>query len=265
MHRSRSIISIVAAGLLLGLSVAAVAAPKKKPPPPPTPAPPVWSWTGFYVGGNVGYSWGSSPANATFVNSTSGAVLFTGDTTVHPDGVIGGGQIGYNWQFGNWVPGFEADIQGSGEQGSGSIVCPTTAICSNNGTPVTLSVTEKLVWFGTVRARLGWTVTPETMIYATGGLAYGKLTDDGNVSDTVTTTPFSLSKTSAGWAAGGGIEGHLTGNWTWRVEYLFLELAEPSGTIVTTIPQGRGGTNNPVYDPIFTDSILRVGLNYKWP
>jgi outer membrane immunogenic protein len=249
--------------LCLGLSGVAFAA-KKHPTPAPPPPPPVWSWTGAYVGGNVGYSWGSSAANAVFVDS-AGNPLGSGGTTVHPDGVIGGGQVGYNWQSGYWVTGLEADIQGSGQRGSAAIVCP--GVCSGTGNPVTVSLTEKLDWFGTVRARLGWTVTPETMIYATGGLAYGELNDSGSISDTVFTSGFNFSKTSVGWAAGGGVEGHLTGNWTWRVEYLFLTLEEPSAVVATTIPSPNrgGGTNNPMIDPIFTDSIVRVGLNYKWP
>ncbi len=99
----------------------------------------------------------------------------------------------------------------------------------------------------------------------TGGLAYGKLTDSGSISNIVTTTPFSFSKTSVGWTAGGGVEGHLAGNWTWKVEYLFMALDEPSGTVTTPIPSiNRGNTVNPVFDPIFTDNIIRAGVNYKW-
>jgi outer membrane immunogenic protein len=261
MHHSR-VTLFAALGLLFGLSTAALAA--KAHPQPPPPPPPTFSWTGYYVGVNLGYGWGSSAANAAFVD-TAGAFFSSANTTVHPNGVIGGGQIGYNWQTGNWVAGLEADFQGSGQQGSATLIC-SAGICSGNGTPVTVSLTEKLEWFGTARARLGWTVTPETMIYATGGLAYGVLNDSGNVSDSVTTTPFNFSKTSTGWAAGGGVEGHLTGNWIWRVEYLFLTLDEPSGNVVTTIPAPPrgGGTTNPVLDPIFTDNIVRAGLNYKW-
>jgi outer membrane immunogenic protein len=195
-----------------------------------------------------------------------GTVLDSGGTTVHPDGVIGGGQIGYNWQFGNWVPGIEADIQGSGQRGSGTIVCPA-GVCSTTGNPVTLSVTERLDWFGTVRGRLGWTVTPESMIYATGGMAYGRLDDSGTITDLVNTSSFSFSKTSVGWAAGGGFESHLTGNWTWKIEYLFLSLTEPSGQFPSTIPAPPariGGNTTTNYDPPFTDSIVRAGLNYKW-
>ena len=261
MRRS-AIASLLAVGLYFGLGAIAFAAKPHKPPPPPPP--PVWSWTGFYLGGNVGYGWGSSAANETFIDSVTGLVLGTGTGTVHPNGVIGGGQIGYNWQFGNWVTGLEADIQASGQQGSATLICPA-GICS--ATTVTSSLTEKLEWFGTVRPRLGWTVTPTTMIYATGGLAYGELSDNGTISNAVTTTGFSLSKTSVGWTAGGGIEGQLTGNWTWKVEYLFLALDEPSGTFSTTIlPPFRGtGPNTTNIDPIFTDNIVRAGINYKWP
>ncbi len=72
-----------------------------------------------------------------------------------------------------------------------------------------------------------------------------------------------------GWTVGGGVEGHLIGNWTWKVEYLFLALQEPSGTVMTTIvPPGIRPVpppNTTQIDPIFTDNIVRVGLNYKWP
>ncbi len=210
------------------------------------------------------------------MDSGTGATLFTGVGGVNNiNGVIGGGQAGYNyWQSGNWVVGLEADIQGSGERGSATFVCPN---CSSS--TVTTSVTEKLNWFGTVRPRLGWTVTPTTMIYATGGLAYGELNDSGVISNATTATSFNISKTSAGWTAGGGIEGQLIGNWTWKIEYLFMELQEPSGMVETSIPAvpagchpgfncipGVGnGNNNVTFDPWFTDNIVRVGLNYKWP
>src|SRR5438309_5473496 len=89
---------------------------------PYTKAPPavveVWNWTGFYIGGNVGYSWGSASNTATISNLATGAALFTATNRNDVNGVIGGGQIGYNWQVTNWVLGLEADIQGSDENGS---------------------------------------------------------------------------------------------------------------------------------------------------
>jgi outer membrane immunogenic protein len=165
------------------------------------------------------------------------------------------------------VWGLEADIQASGQRGNQTLFC-AAGVCS--GSAVTAAITEKLDWFGTVRPRFGWTVTPETMIYATGGLAYGELAESGVFSNALTATSFDISKTSVGWTAGGGVEGHITGNWTWKVEYLFLELEEPSGSVATSIVspgfrQPVGGTDHVQVDPIFTDNIVRVGLNYKWP
>lgn len=274
MRRLPLAISIVTVYLGLGALAFAsdLALPAKAPPLPP---PPVWSWSGYYVGGNVGYSWGNSDFNEYFYNSLLGTPIFATGTNLQINGVIGGGQIGGNWQFGNWVLGLEADIQASGEQGSGSLIC---GACS--GTPlaplaVTTSVTEKLNWFGTVRPRLGWTVTPTTMVYATGGLAYGQLNDSGSITNGAITSPFSYTNTSLGWVIGAGVEVRLIGNWTGKIEYLYMQLEEPSGNDPTGIPafcatfpvaacpgQFINSQNDP---PHFSDNILRAGINYKWP
>src|SRR6202047_1417467 len=68
---------------------------------------PGYNWTGFYIGGNVGYSWGRSRDTATLTNG-AGTILFTSGGSSNLDGVLGGGQIGYNWQVQSWVWGFEA-------------------------------------------------------------------------------------------------------------------------------------------------------------
>jgi outer membrane immunogenic protein len=227
------------------------------------PPSPMWNWTGFYLGGNVGYGWGTSPSSLAFSDTTG--PLITQSASLHIDGVIGGGQAGYNWQMGNWVFGLEADIQGSGQKGDVTLICPA-GVCSASA--VTTTLTEKLKWFGTVRPRLGWTITPTILAYATGGLAYGELTESGTIANAVVSTPFSFSKTSTGWTVGGGFEGQLYGNWTWKIEYLYLQLEEPTGNVATTIigPGGRGG-GTPVtveIDPIFKDNIVRAGINYKF-
>src|ERR1700716_2841063 len=99
---------------------------------PYTKAPPalveVYNWTGFYIGGNVGYSWGRSRDTSTLTN-TAGTVLFTSIDRSDLNGFVGGGQIGHNWQVQNWVWGLEADIQGTDEHGSRAFTCPT-AICT---------------------------------------------------------------------------------------------------------------------------------------
>ena len=125
----RSLITpVLAASLLVGLGAAAFAKPHHPPPPP------AWSWAGYYAGVNLGYGWGSSNVTQDFIDSGTGAIVNISSGTVHPDGIIGGGQIGYNWQSGNWVPGFEADIQGSGQRGSLTLICPA-GVCSTTGIP----------------------------------------------------------------------------------------------------------------------------------
>src|SRR5262245_12471675 len=118
MNRSSALIAAVAT---IALTPIASAADLPRKAPPYTPVA-VWTWTGFYVGGNVGYSWGKANtdfnADPVTLNTNLGPINipgFAGAQSVHPKGVIGGGQIGYNWQFSpNWVAGLEADFQGSG-------------------------------------------------------------------------------------------------------------------------------------------------------
>jgi outer membrane immunogenic protein len=131
-------------------------------------------------------------------------------------GVIGGAQIGYNWQIGSLVAGLEADIQGSGIKGSAQAALVNLRDDSPNA--ITASTNSELSWFGTVRGRLGVTVTPDLLLYGTGGLAYGRVTDSANVQ--VDDPPFfdswpaSISSTKTGWAAGAGAEWMFARNWS---------------------------------------------------
>ena len=121
-------------------------------------------------------------------------------------------------------------------------------------------------WFGTVRGRVGYLITPTTFVYGTGGLAYGQVSASGSFSDTgctpACTWSFSQTATKVGWALGAGFEGAIptSRNWTWKVEYLHIDLGSMSGT----------GFDNDFFGPYswsarFTDDILRVGLNYRFP
>jgi outer membrane immunogenic protein len=223
---------------------------------------------------------------------------FTNSNTARQNGVIGGGQIGYNYQFSpNGVLGFEADFQGSGERGSGQFADPvSSSLCSifvlGGGCAVTVPVIgtaatsyqAKIDWFGTVRARLGVLVGDQLLIYGTGGLAYGKVAVSGNtnvnasspsfgaLAFTPTTAAFGASGTNIGWTAGAGIEGRfsywLPPNWTWKLEYLYLDL----GSINTTTPFVllsplvflSNINGNITTHTQFTDNIVRVGLNYQF-
>ena len=249
----------------------------------PRPWPGTDPWTGLYVGGNIGYSWGSldnSTSVASFSEPTFAFVFPGGSsfTQTKPNGVIGGVQIGYNWRLTpRWLAGIEADFQASGQKGSSrgafsgttfdlnGIACTTVATCAFTNTT---DITAKLSWFGTVRGRAGIEQNG-LWFYGTGGLAYGKISVSGtntfhasdNVSilDTVTyTTPFSYSTTKWGWVAGAGIEGRLSvSKWTWKIEYLHMDLGSIGGGSFGTTPYITLNSMN------FTDDIVRVGINYQ--
>jgi outer membrane immunogenic protein len=133
---------------------------------------------------------------------------------------------------------------------------------------VTGTVDQKLSWFGTLRARLGVTVTPSVLAYATGGVAIGSITTDGRLSGFATggaavSDGFSTNNnsTKTGWTAGVGLEARLAGNWIGRVEYLYVDLGEvtTTGLLLLNTPPIKVS-----YSSRVTDSIARVGLSYKF-
>jgi outer membrane immunogenic protein len=239
---------------------------------------PIYDWTGFYVGGNIGYSWGRSRDDSSLTNG-AGTILYASSDRSNLDGVVGGGQIGYNWQMQNWVWGFEADIQGTDERGSRYFTCPAGVCLPSTilggplalvivvpGAAVPLSLDQKIDWFGTVRARAGVLVSPKVLLYATGGLAYGEVKSSEIVGGVA---GFSSTSTNVGYTVGAGVEGVIGGNWTAKLEYLYVDLGRVSGAFGTTIPAfGAGvvpsGTLTSYYSSRITDNVLRVGVNYKF-
>src|SRR6202165_1520016 len=162
------------ASLLTTSAIAADLAPRMYTKAPP-PVAVVYDWTGFYIGGNIGYSWGRSSDTSTLTNG-AGTVLFTSIDRTDLNGVVGGGQIGYNWQMQNWLWGLEADIQGTDEKGSRLFTCPTgncapftivpairVAVVLLPGVAVPLALNQKIDWFGTVRGRVGLLATPKVL------------------------------------------------------------------------------------------------------
>lgn len=169
---------------------------RKASPPPFAPAP---SWTGWYIGGHAGAAWVAIDR----LDSDDDIRRGSGRTT----GFIGGGQIGYNWQKGNFVYGFEVD----GSFVDGKREHTGYEPWSNN-----------LPWLATARARMGVAIG-DTMVYGTAGLAFGtvktKLAHCPNGCDY-----YSQSKSRVGWAAGGGVEHMMTRNWSIALEVLHVDL-----------------------------------------
>ncbi len=222
--------------------IGGAAAADALPPPPPLLAPPppvlpvpvmqVFSWTGFYIGGNVG--WGFTNGSGTFTTAL-GADPFT----VTSNGFVGGAQIGYNWQAGPFVLGAEADVQGTSASGSLSATAGPT-----------VSATAKTPWFGTLRGRVGYAFD-SILLYATGGGVYGDSSWSGSVS---TVGNFSSATTFGTWTLGAGVEMAFWGCWSAKLEYLFVGTPSTTPTVPTvTAVSGSAGNN-----------IIRIGANYHF-
>jgi outer membrane immunogenic protein len=207
---------------------------------------PAFTWTGFYIGGNVGYGWGrADPGTIIFYQPISVPVGSIQGINDDMHGVIGGGQAGYNQQFGNVLLGIEGDFSGTGIKGS--VTDPV-----NNYT-----ATSQIDWLTTVRGRFGFTFD-HALLYATGGFAAGhvKATLNDVYSSGVITTTSGTDR--AGWTVGGGIEWALSPNWTAKAEYLYVDLGSKQDNFFEPSPGWpliSGKTS-------VTTSIVRVGVNY---
>jgi outer membrane immunogenic protein len=229
---------------------------------------PVSNWSGLYVGGNLGYGWGSGNTDFSFLPTPAEFQINNASLRVPSSGVTGGAQVGYNWQVGSVVTGLEADIQGSGIKGSAR----ATSIFAHTGLPfpgTVLSSEQNLSWFGTVRGRVGVTVTPELLLYGTGGLAFGQVDASANWFASIgrfgNQAPASVSKTKIGWTAGAGAEWMFARNWSAKLEYLYVDLGSESATGDLTVDQvliPRFGVGYTWHNT--RENIARVGVNYHF-
>ena len=222
----RTITGLALAGALCATSAHAAdlqRAPVYTKAPPPVE---VFNWTGFYIGANIGYSAGSGE-----VVGLSG----TSDLT----GVIGGGQVGYNMQRGPWVFGVELDVQGSSQDATWNGTIGGGAVSQQTSLP----------WFMTLRGRVGYAIAPMWMIYVTGGGAWGEV-------KSVVTAPaagvFTWDETRGGWVIGAGVEGAINRQWSWKAEYLHVDLGSSNALLFGMAPAGLSVTND----------IGRVGVNF---
>jgi outer membrane immunogenic protein len=198
---------------------------RHRPPAPVVVAPP-YNWTGFYVGINGGGGFGHSGINNTF-----------GSTGLDVSGGLVGGTLGYNYQASNnFLFGIEGDGGWSGIEGSISgAACPTG------------SCNVSTNWLATVRGRVGYAYD-RFLPYVTGGVAFGD----------VNLTPAGLTGTTdtrTGWTVGGGIEAAISGPWTAKLEYLYVDLGDASCSAANC---GVATTTS------FNSNIVRVGINYRF-
>ncbi len=251
-----------------------------KAAPPPAP---VWSWTGFYLGANVGGAWAN---HSTFTMSDPLASFVFAPfsfSTNSPSSAIGGVHGGYNYQVGpSWLVGLEADFSWTGLKLTGN--SPMTATAGGGAVPNANAFDNtKVKDIGTVRGRLGVLATPAWLFYVTGGYAYADIGYQGGWAcgpPGCTGAQFlsvaSFSKWVSGWVAGAGTEYHIGGTgWILGAEYLYYGLNDGANsvTLLTSVPAaaGAGGCTsaapipcNPVSFGRFGVQELRARLSYKF-
>jgi outer membrane immunogenic protein len=194
-------------------------------------------------------------------------VAASGTGALSTGGFTGGVQAGYNWQAGTLVYGAEADFGALDLRDSATAngVFPFPFL----GTQYALAEVMKVHWLATVRARLGFIVTPNTLLYATGGLALSEFKFTSSYSDNAidATLPGgtglgSRSEIRAGWTVGSGAEWLLSSHWSLKAEYLYVNL----GSMRVPVPTSNtpGFTQTMLVDADLTAHIARVGLNYRY-
>lgn len=228
---------------LLALEGAAPAA--DLPPAPQLPPLEAQSvWTGFYAGLNVGGAFGSS--RNTFTIAGFGLPPF--NTSL--EGVVGGGEAGYNWQAGPWVLGLDANFEGSGLSGSRTAPC-LPPLCG----AFAARYAQRLPWFGMLRPRIGYALG-NWLFYATGGGVLGQVDTNATAASGSFIATDNRSRTRDGWTLGGGVEVELAASWSAKVEYLYLDLGSRTTTYLL---------NPPISDTShFSANVITAGVNYHF-
>lgn len=226
---SAAIASIAMTGTVLAADLGGSI--KDTPAPYYPPAVSAFTWTGFYLGLQTGYVWGN--AAHTFSDGSLGG-------SSDPDGWIGGGHLGYNWQSGNFVLGVEGDIEGGNVEGSFANAAGTTF------------GSAELNWQGSIRGRIG-IAADRTLFYVTAGWAFA----EADVFGRSPAIPFGCCSTSAdldGWTLGGGIEYAFSNNFTIRGEYRYTDFGNVTADLNPTISM-----------PVDVEThALRVGASWKF-
>jgi outer membrane immunogenic protein len=294
---------------LMGLTAGAMAADlpmRAAPPAPIAAAVPVFTWTGFYVGVNAGYAFSNNDvgggtlvtpdgAGGTFAVTPVGGGSFNRDRD-DDGGFTGGGQVGYNMQFGMFVTGIEADIQfvDLGDGRGGGIRTANTVggatdfgiapvVGTSGGNVAFFDRRQRMDFFGTVRGRLG-IAFDRALIYATGGLAWTSLDDDNNTvpgvgffagAPAVATTRRERALDIAnsarrdsddiGWTVGGGVEYAFTNSISAKIEGLYVNIGENDrSNIVGVTNRGREIRRTGGRDESGEFGVVRAGLNFRF-
>jgi iron complex outermembrane receptor protein len=231
------------------------------------PLPAEWSWTGLYVGGNVGYGWGSAESYATFLDPAQ-TPIYGNAPSARLNDVNVGGQAGRNWTAGRVVAGIEGDFDYTSQRGQLMTTCPGS-VCNPGLAPpdagTAAALDYRFGWIASLRGRFGTTLTPTALAYVTAGVPFAQIKTSGSVRTSdhvgnVVSTAFSKETYRTGWAVGAGLEARLFGNWSGKVEYLHMDFgafrATPMPAPDTTVFLDA--------DTRIKSDMVRIGVNYRF-
>ena len=254
-----ALLASVCAGIALPALAADLSRPVYTKAPPPAPVA-AYSWTGFYLGGNLGGKWGNFNSSLT---SGNGSVLgFSGSGS---SSFVGGGQLGYMWQTGQWVFGIEGDFDGTDLHRSftaanfvGPFVPGDTLALRND-------------WQASVRGRLGY-AWDRTLLYVTGGGSWANLKAAANFVPVgaIPGTVIAANRTPFGWTIGGGLDYGIAPGWSLGVEYRFTRYQNDNSNSFGLLTTTAGGTTTPLsisrsLDTSEVTARVNYHFNYSGP
>jgi outer membrane immunogenic protein len=231
-----ALLAAVSAVVLGSVAMAADLPSTKGPPVYAPPPPPVFSWTGVYIGGQMGYEWGNDFTQERFTATGVPDGFFQSFSN---DGVVGGGHIGYNYQISQFVFGVEGDVNGSGVRGG-------YTLANGNGTNSRSDIQAS------IRGRIGFAFD-RVLIYATGGGAYA----DFEHTYFTPAVGESFHNGRVGWTVGGGIEYAIDNNWSVRAEYRYSDFGSFTNASTVAFP-GFSYTHHP------RENLAQIGFSYKF-
>jgi len=223
-----------------------------------------YNWTGFYVGARIGGGFSDSDFTA-HGEPVAGFTIDPEHQDLSADGFIGGGQLGFNWQIGQFfVLGAEADFMGSAMNDSTTAQHFVPQI-GPAGANASLHAEQDINWFGSLRGRVGFVPWCRLLIYGTGGFAYANIDDsvefDLRPFGGASTYPASHSSTETGWTAGAGLEYAINPHWTIKAEYLYFDVGDQTA-IGHPIPPNPPFQVRYNWDAQF--HTVTAGINFKF-
>jgi outer membrane immunogenic protein len=255
----RRVVIVAVTSLITASRAIAADLPVPGPAPAYYPVATVYDWGGGYIGINGGYAfgqseWGSDPFNPSGLSSTGNFNI---------NGGLFGGTIGVSGQFGAWVFGVEGDFDWQGISGSSSSAFCTSILTSPNpgSTAAGLNCKTASNWLGTLRGRFGY-AWDRVLVYGTAGGA------GANVETALSGLPYQ-GNPEWGWTAGAGIEVALAEHWTFKIEYLFVDLSNAACNHGYSCGYDKAATAtlsalNANDSVKFNENMVRVGVNFKF-